>query len=725
MLYANIHYNSGSNENSFSSPTVTTAQNYNPFSRNVNSNKDIEADRRNSGSRKQAKRYWTNNAPNTSNPRSFAPFFKEKQSGVYKQPKANAVIAHNDANEPAQKAENNASTPIVPKQFTPYVSFLPFNDSTSNLAEAEIPVARVSENESTSKMSNTRNEVQRRLTAPTKNINPFSKKHTIDSYKKMFDGTNASLATEHKSNENSNKRLNPFNPLSKKAKRKKSEANENQRQKKSVPKNRAELKSVTKTGERVENISVIDVDVDDDKDDDDDVIILPTQAPPLICVDDSDDEITPTNTQDHEFTEPNAVTDSNRKATRCASPSSSIQSADDFIAQNDQRNFGFETFGTLSDDDLCQVSETVESELRNKSNEPGTSKRADLSYNDNAIFTPPKQMQTQKEKVTKSSMVKKSYEVAANSFAAVDVYESESSDMPDSIYAKGAANKRKQIIDSDSSVESVSVTKSKRLRKRKSSGSAKESDKHSDESSSSDLPEIDDDDSDDDDETPNENSYLVRGEALGKVKNSNNKKKNTKKQTDKFNETNDKFINKLSDILRGQNESDENDDIENTQETSTESVAARDIVETVLQRRTKKSKKKQSTEINENPAENEPETPNAWEITDQIGETDDLNIGRIFDETGTNTSTDVEKTQSEQDNNSNVQQIESNQQQSNELNEPSDANDDANEEDCMIDEENSHKSEICWNDEMRRFYNDSWGGETFSVRNIRARMPSK
>ena len=35
------------------------------------------------------------------------------------------------------------------------------------------------------------------------------------------------------------------------------------------------------------------------------------------------------------------------------------------------------------------------------------------------------------------------------------------------------------------------------------------------------------------------------------------------------------------------------------------------------------------------------------------------------------------------------------------------------------------RTEAGWNDEMRRFYNDSWGGETFSVKNIRARMPSK
>lgn len=720
MLYANIHYNSGATDNPFSSPNPSTS-NDDANNRNSNSNKDTDADRRNSGSRRNAKRYWSNNTPNTSKSQSFVPFFREKQSGIYKQAKANTAAVDNKSSaaaEASKKDENNTPEPVAPKQFTPYVSFLPFNDSTSNIAEEQIPVAGTSKGESSTKVLKTTNEVIRKnLTATAKNINPFSKKHTIDSYKEMYEVP--TLASQYKSNENSKKRLNPFNPLSKKAKRKKTEANQNQS--KSVRKNRTELKREV-TIEEVADTSIINVD-DDEKDDDDDVIILPTQAPPLICVDDSDDEITPTNTQEHAFTEPNAVTDSSRKAARCASPSSSIQSTDDFIPQNDQRNFGFETFGTMSDDDLCQVSETVESNLRSKNDQPGTSKSVIPIDNDNAIFTPPKQMQKDKSKPSK-----KSYEVAANSFAAVDVYESESSDMPDTIYAKGATNKRKKVTDSDSSsVESIPVTKSKRLRKRKSSGSAKESDIRSDDSSS-DLPDIDDSD-DEDDEAPNGNSYLVRGEALGKVKNTNNKKKNTKKLYENANETNDKFINKLSDILRGQNESDENDDIENTQETSTESVAARDIVETVLQRRTKKSKKKQSVEVTEKPADGASEPTNPWEVTDQVGETDDLNLGQIFEEDAFNASPGSEQIQPEPENNSSVPQTATNSKQPNETNAVSDS-DQPNEQGDIDagandNDDSLFRTEVSWNDEMRRFYNDSWGGETFSLRNIRARMPSK
>lgn len=44
--------------------------------------------------------------------------------------------------------------------------------------------------------------------------------------------------------------------------------------------------------------------------------------------------------------------------------------------------------------------------------------------------------------------------------------------------------------------------------------------------------------------------------------------------------------------------------------------------------------------------------------------------------------------------------------------------------DNEVEEENVLGEEISWNEEMRRFYNNSWGGESFSVKNIRARMPS-
>lgn len=701
----------------------TSFQNNQTANRHSAGGRESQAKQKSGAARRNAKRYWANDTPN------FVPFFKEKQSGMYNAkhipggsngnsakefPKnAPQTAPHNQNN---QNNQNNETNVVAVKQFTPYVSFLPFSDSASNVTAEETSADSSSKVASNSKVQKTNNDLVRKsLTA--KNINPFSKKHMIDSFKESIEEISAKLpqssdARTETETEN-RKRLNPFSALSRKAKRKKSDAKQNNR-------NRTDRNEL-KREEVDDSVINIDVDRDDDSDGDDDVIILPTQAPPLICVDSSDEETGPMNAQEHAFTEPNAVTDNNRrKGQRCASPSSSIQSADDFIAQTDQRNFGFESFGTLSDDDLCQVTETTENNLPKKKSEAHSSKRATASADDNAIFTPPKQMQKEKTKPT----TKKSYEVAANSFAAVDVYESESSDMPDSIYAKGAPRKRKIASDSDTSVESVSIVKSKRLRKRKSSGSAKESDKHSDDSSS-DLPDIDVES--EDDEVPNENSYLVRGEALGKVKNTNKKRKISSKGVQNKN-AEDEFMNKLSSIVHGQSESEENDEIESTQETSTESVAARDIVQSVLQRRTKKSKKSQNIEDDVDQTKNGEIC--TWAITDQVGETDDLNIARIFEDNTLNATAIEEEDdeEAEPEKNSSRPQEKSpkgNQQvQPNELNESNQSTDDQG--DCANnDDGHQFDAEMGWNYEMKRFYNDSWGGETFSSKYIRNRMPSK
>lgn len=715
MLYANIHYNSGCTDNQLPSTSqavaTTSYQNNQTANRHSVDGKDAQA-KQNARSRRNAKRYWTSDTPH------FVPFFKEKQSGIYNSKSIPGSPNDNNAKEAPKKIDQNQDTNAVAvKQFTPYVSFLPFTGSAPNVTAEETSTNSSSKIASNPKVLKTTNDMVRKsLTA--KNINPFSKKHMIDSIKEMYSEkskeSDACMENENK------KRLNPFNPLSRKAKRKKTDAKQN---------NSIREKPIESKRKVVDdNVINIDVDQDDDDDDcdDDDVIILPTQAPPLICVDSSDEEAGQMNAKEHSFTEPNAVTDNRRKGQRCASPSSSIQSTDDFIGQNDQRNFGFESFATLSDDDLCQVSEPIESNLPKKKSNVHSGKRATSSADDNAIFTPPKQMQ--KEKIKQSASTKKSYEVAANSFAAVDVYESESSDMPDSIYAKGAQRKRKIASDSDTSVESVSIVKSKRLRKRKSSGSAKESDKHSDDSSS-DLPEIDDES--EDDELPNENSYLVRGEALGKVKNTNKKRKISTKTVQNKN-AEDEFMNKLSSIMHGQNESDENDELESTQETSTESVAARDIVKSVLQRRRKKSKKNQNTEDEANQTKNDELTK--WAITDEIGETDDLNIARIFEDNTLNSTAIGEEEEREPVKNSSCPQEKSpkrNQNvqpnESNKMNAPNESNQFIDDHDNWVNNDDDHNfdAEMGWNDEMKLFYNESWGGETFSLKHIRGRMPSK
>lgn len=600
MLYANIHYNSGCTEPSANQGNGNQAV----CSSSINS-KSTDSERKASAPRKSAKRYWNNATPN------FKPFFKEKQSGIYKSAKIVPGESRNMTSDDRQNTKNDqpveTSETTTPKQFTPYVSFLPFNDSGSNAADEPIPT--VPKSDTNTKAQKTNNDLVR-TSLSTKHINPFSKKHVIDTYKSLFNNeiNNDVSPVENK------KRLNPFHPSTRKAKKKKTNASPS----KSVRKSREELKQLAKATTSTASTSAVNTSVIDvESDDNDDVIILPTQEPPLICVDSSDDETSPKNMNEHEFTEPNAVSDARRRAPRCTSPSSSIQSADDFIVQSDNNGFGFDTFGTLSDDDLCHVGEAVESDLRNKGNQTPSSKSTIRNANDNAIFTPPKQMQKEKNK-SSAANAKRSYEVDANSFTAVDVYESESSDMPDSIYAKGGARKRKTLSDSDSSEENISIVKSKRLKKRKSSLSAKESDHMHSDGSSSDLPEdndVDNDDDDDDDEEANENSHIVRGEALGKVKNANGKKSKKSRNTNEK-RSEDDFMNKLSNIVYG--ESDDNVDDESI-ETSPESVRARDIVESVLKRRTKRSKKDPPPQVELSNEINAPNsTTESWAITDEV-----------------------------------------------------------------------------------------------------------
>lgn len=736
MLYANIHYDTGYVEQQNSS--TDHVQDNQGASNSFTNTKSTASDRKTNASRRSAKRYWNNGTSN------FVPFFKEKHSGIYKATPVVAGESNNEALENAKNVKNNQPSESIEattvKQFTPYVSFLPLNDSTTNAMEEPIPTA--TRNESNQKLLKTTNEeVRKNLTS--KHINPFSKKHAIDTYKTVIDEEPNEIGSSSIQHAENKKRLNPFNPLSRKAKKKKMENN----QSKSVRKNRELLKHVAAITAKVAPVSVANIsviDVDSDNEDDDDVIILPTQEPPLICVDSSDDETTAKNMNEHEFTEPNAV-DARRKVPRSSSPSSSIQSADDFIVQNDQHSFGFDTFGTLSDEDLCHVSETVENEMRDK-DAPSTSKKSTITnVNDNAIFTPPKQMQMQKEKSKSSaSTAKRSYEVGANSFTAVDVYESESSDMPDSIYAKGDARKRKTVSDSDSSVESVAIVKSKRLKKRKSSLSVKESDHMHSDDSSSDLPEDDDEDDDDDDvddEAPNEISYLVRGEALGKVKNGNGKKSKKNRNSNEKRSEND-FMNKLSNIVYGGNDSDDNGENESPLETSAESIGARDIVESVLQRRTKRLKKDPPAQVeSSNQTEPDPsdasDAINSWAITDQVGETDELNLGTISDNNALDASSNADGVQNEDDcpqenppQNAITEEPAAPTTESNETNQPneqnlSNAENSMQQETPCDNEDDVFDGEIGWNEEMKRFYHNSWGGETFSLRNIRSRMPSK
>lgn len=657
-LYARIHHYSGFDEDKTPSTSAlnelsTVSQNsridaeLNHINNNDQSPSDLAA--LSNRSKKNSNRYWNRDTPPTQ-----GKYHKAKTHSSHSNFSGN--IKHDSPVAADSEASYTEDIIAKPKPFTPYISLLsmqslPGTSKDSNPSVTDLSKQTVQHN--TQKSSN-RNKIS------SQHLNPFSKKCVIDQFKSTFDNLSKKDEFEGQNHKN-RKRLNPFSALSQDKKKR----HEYKVAKKMVATKQRE--------QQVASDNVIDID-DDDDNDDDDVIIMPTQKPPLICVDSSDDEIIATEPEkNHQFIEPAAM---NKKSNtvRCDSPSSSIQSADDFVVHTDRRNFGFDNLVTLSDEDLYEASKTVENALRkNTETSPPTNDAA------NDIFTPPKQIQKERNK-----QPKRTYEVFESSFAAMDVYESESSDMPDSIYAKGNARKRKISSNSDSdSVESIIVTKSKRLRKRKSSGSAKESEHLDSDESSGGIPANIDTDEENE---PTENSYIVRGEALGAVKNLKIKKSLATGGSD-AKLSDDEFMNKLSSILHD-NASDENEEVDSNHKTLVESIEARDIAESVLQQRSKKKSVPKNCESNRN--EINPNESDEWKITDQVGVTDDSQFNCMAETSFKN-----------------------------------DCKDDNSENQNKRAENREIDVEAGWNDEMKRFYNDSWGGEIFSVKRIQSKMPSE
>lgn len=234
---------------------------------------------------------------------------------------------------------------------------------------------------------------------------------------------------------------------------------------------------------------------------------------------------------------------------------------------------------------------------------------------------------------------KRSYEVSETDFPATDVYESESSDLPECNVRDNG--KRMTTILSESEGSDINTTKrSKRMRKRKSSGSNR----------GSDCISSDDSDADDNSYVEPEKSnrtYLFRGEGV-------------------YNAIT-KFPKRTI----------------NTQPKPDRDVRAVDSSDDSL--------------LNDEEREKDNVKGN-WNITDQVGETDNIDL-----------DLSIESLADADLNNEEI--IESN---------------------VDKDDDNSVRSkrlvihpEMGWNKEMKAFYNDSWGGETHNAMAIRREMPSK
>lgn len=757
-LYAQVHYEIGDNE-SVPPPSVDANE------KNARKQRDPKFDDKlrsvsahcmvkNSSvasSEKNGGRYWAGSG--IVRPSSPKPPYSKKEYH-------NALAAQVSARNGSKNANNSTaaiaapstskqqnSNPIVPssnkpKVFTPYKPLLldagvfpstSNNDPIADTSESREPCDSEPDTtatglKETSKLIKNR---QKNSTASnqTKRKNPFAK---------------PSVAAKKEE-----KRLNPFHHMRQENLKVKDKLESKKRKNKVAPPSKP-------------------VAVDDDEDDDD-VIILPTEPPPLICIDSSDDEA-------HQSKRRRTTADPGTSKqllgripgnSRCTSPTNSILSADDFILQTDRRRVENEVFCGVSGDDLFDVNRTVDRILRRTDGITNIVPDSINEANDAVVFATP--LRKKKEKKPKEPA--KSYEMTANSFAAVDVYESESSDMPDTIYAKGLTGRRKKASSSSSSEVSdvsVDVPKSKRLKKRKSSGSAKGSDFPSTDESSS---ENDLDDGTVADSIP----YLIRGEALGKVKKSSSRKakknlKRKRQQSDKLSD--EEFISKLTSIVQGDSDASNDDEIDESRETSNDSIAARDIVTAVLQKRCKRSKKANAADdeqpqvVSEEQPQEEVEETNVEsaersetivtppEETDESGENEKALSGHESEADGDQQGMWIVKDQvgeidgNEADDDQNLLNISTSPiDTANIENEGPDDNNESIEEvtpcgnvpkpmaapandssDLFVFGEHNASAEnleMAWNEEMKCFYNKSWGGEAFKLGRIQARMSSK
>ncbi|KAJ6641844.1 Zinc finger CCHC domain-containing protein 7 [Pseudolycoriella hygida] len=228
---------------------------------------------------------------------------------------------------------------------------------------------------------------------------------------------------------------------------------------------------------------------------------------------------------------------------------------------------------------------------------------------------------------------KRSYDVSETDFAATDVYESESSDLAEMNVTKGK-NLTTVLSESDDSV--IDTTKrSKRMRKRKSSGSNRGSDCISSDDSDNDLGAY---------LEPEKTSrpyYLHRGEGV-------------------FNAVT-KYSKRQTSISR--------------------STALNDIV----------SSDDSPTNETEEPENNQAKDKETWIVTDEVGETDVVDIDLQKDD-----CTEISESKS---------------------------NGDKDDDNSVRSERLVVHPEMGWNDEMKAFYNDSWGGETHNSHALRKQMP--
>ncbi|KAL7733229.1 hypothetical protein ACLKA6_004736 [Drosophila palustris] len=273
----------------------------------------------------------------------------------------------------------------------------------------------------------------------------------------------------------------------------------------------------SKEEEPVEFVDLVDSEASSNADD---VIIVPLPPVPIINVDASDDENEEERQTAQPYLEENAMDaadvrlgidctmESETVPSSLTSPCNSVLSSDDFIVQKDTSRFLADQ-ARATDEDLLVLTENAIRDAAEPDSQAEREQAPDTSSEHE--FVPP----------SKLDQIKQNFRVDEQQFRALDVYESESDLTESGIYCKAKQKATPTVIrsvDSDSDITDVeavvedNVVKTKRLRKRRASST-----NQSQSDPNNELDMEDDTDSDNDVEATGVPG-IARGMAVERVK---------------------------------------------------------------------------------------------------------------------------------------------------------------------------------------------------------------
>lgn len=443
-------------------------------------------------------------------------------------------------------------------------------------------------------------------------------------------------------------------------------------------------------------------------------------------------------------------------SSRCTSPCS-IQSSDDFIGQNDRSRLLAGASGMADDEDLLVLTTDMNSLL--EAPQTSTIHNEKVAEDSDSCLELVEAFEESSEfatpKTSKTRQAKKDYRVDQSQFKALDVYESES-DITDSVYSKGTPKTTviRQIDTSsdDDDVEDISTCtqRTKRLRKRRASSSNKESESGNNENLVSTSDDEDHEpENDDNDLLRTAIPFIARGPAVERCKprkrsrtlsscspiTQTRKSAKTTKTSSPAHMSDGEFIATLNNLAQGQDDDEKEDLGEGADDSETENVpSARDIAEKILAQHVETAN--EQTVDNDSdlaiPDEVYKELDKVFETIDNMDEREKQRNSQISPDETVNIS---ESSNSNSSNNivykslpnedthivSYIRDATSN----NRTPEKKRAQNGSPIYNIIYSRGLRSAGGMGWNDEMRKFYNESWNGEHFVLKRVLQKMNRK